>query len=219
MIYVSVDIETTGTDRKNDQILEFAAIIEDTKKQVPFEEIPKFEAILWHDRLVGNPYTLNMNARLIEILAKLPPKNSKAYVDYINKHNIVHPSNLGSCFANFLRQHLGYASPDEESELPPITIIVAGKNFDSFDKQFLLNIPNFSNFVEFNRRSINVAELFIDFLNDMQPPSLDECLRRAGFEKDKVSHKALYDAWDVIKILRTQYHRSYKDQMNTLNVK
>lgn len=211
MIYVSVDIETTGTDRQNDQILEFGAIIEDSKKQLSFEEIPKFEAIILHDRLSGNPYALNMNARLIEILAKIPPKSSKAYVDYVNKHNIINPGHLGYAFAKFLRHHLNMREIYEEEDIIPVTVIASGKNFDSFDKQFLLNLSNFSKFVQFNRRSINVAEFFIDFQKDMQPPSLDECLRRAGFKNDIVNHKALDDAWDVIKVLRTQYHRSFND--------
>lgn len=219
MIYISIDIETTGTDRENDQVLEFAAIIEDTTKQLPFDEIPKFETILKHDRLSGNAFALNMNARLIEILAKIPPKYTQAYLVYMADYNIIRPQDLGFKFTNFLIEELGYEESIQNGQIKPIKVLAAGKNFDSFDKQFLQNIPEFSTFVEFNRRSINPAEYFIEYFKDTQPPSLDVCLQRAGFEKDKVSHKALDDAWDVIKVLRTQYHRSYKDQVVALDVK
>ena len=36
MRYVSIDIETTGLDRQNDQVLEVGAVIEDTDKQLDF---------------------------------------------------------------------------------------------------------------------------------------------------------------------------------------
>lgn len=203
MIYVSIDIETTGLDRDNDQVLEFGAIIEDANNPLPFEELPKYSAILQPDRISGSAYALNMNKRIIEILAQIPKNNEQGYLD---KHNILQPEYLGNSFANFLYNHF---FPDDSYEhyydRIPLEIVVAGKNFDSFDKQFLLNIPNFSSWIKFHHRSINVAEYFIDFKIDTEPPSLTTCLKRAGFEDDVVSHTAIEDAWQVIKLLRTKY--------------
>ena len=42
MKYISIDIETTGLDPENCQILSIGAVIEDTLNQLPFEELPTF---------------------------------------------------------------------------------------------------------------------------------------------------------------------------------
>jgi inhibitor of KinA sporulation pathway (predicted exonuclease) len=40
---------------------------------------------------------------------------------------------------------------------------------------------------------------------DESLPSLEECKKRAGFEVATVSHDALDDALDVVRLLRQQY--------------
>jgi hypothetical protein len=40
--------------------------------------------------------------------------------------------------------------------------------------------------------------------NDDVVPSLDSCKKRASIEGE-VTHNALEDAWDVVKLLRTKY--------------
>ena len=55
MLYVSIDIETSGLNPKKDQILSFAAIIEDTSKALSFEDCPKFYATVIHRRIKGSP--------------------------------------------------------------------------------------------------------------------------------------------------------------------
>jgi inhibitor of KinA sporulation pathway (predicted exonuclease) len=44
----------------------------------------------------------------------------------------------------------------------------------------------------------------MDFKLDKVPPSLDTCLERAGIQS-VVTHKALDDARDVIRVLRKKY--------------
>ena len=64
MVYISVDIETTGLDPERNQILSIGAIIEDTTKKLSFEEIPKFNAIVLHHELTGSPRAITMNKEL-----------------------------------------------------------------------------------------------------------------------------------------------------------
>src|SRR5690349_12095405 len=67
MKYVSIDLETTGLDPENCVILELAAIIEDTKTQLPREQCPIFHRYVDHgNRLAGEPYALVMNAALMK---------------------------------------------------------------------------------------------------------------------------------------------------------
>lgn len=197
MIYVSIDIETTGLDRENDQVLEVGAIIEDTDKQLDFKEIPKYKAIINHDRISGSNYAINLNARIFEILANIPRINK---MDYMIEHNIINPEDLGLSFFTFLISN-GYTQEPSNGD---VRIITAGKNFSSFDKPFLENIPNFSDYISMGHRSIDPANFFIDFETDTELPSLDTCMKIAGVE-GKVTHNALIDAWDVVRVLRTTY--------------
>ena len=66
MIYISIDIETTGLEKDRYQILSIGAILEDTSKKLPFEKIPKFHAAILHNEITGSPFALNMNKELIE---------------------------------------------------------------------------------------------------------------------------------------------------------
>ena len=65
MIYISCDIETTGLDPLNNEILSVGAIIEDTEKKLPFEEIPKFHCAILHHQITGSLFAINMNRDLI----------------------------------------------------------------------------------------------------------------------------------------------------------
>ena len=69
MIYISIDTETTGLTPETCQLLSLGAIVEDTEKKLPFDQIPKFHcAILRGERdiLQGELFALNMNKDLIE---------------------------------------------------------------------------------------------------------------------------------------------------------
>lgn len=196
--FVSIDIETSGLDSENDQILEIGAVIEDTDKQLDFDEIPKYKAIINHDRITGSVFALNMNARILEILKNIP-YGEDSYGEYNKKHNILTPENFALSFYSFLISN-GYKLNNGQ-----LKIIVAGKNFATFDKPFLEKLHNLKEYISFGHRTIDPANLYIDFENDTDIPSLDICLERAGFP-NKVSHNALLDAWDVVQVLRKKYN-------------
>ena len=61
MVYVSVDIETSGLDHEKHKVLSIGAIIEDTEKKLPYEECPKFNAIVLQNEIVGSPRAITMN--------------------------------------------------------------------------------------------------------------------------------------------------------------
>jgi len=86
----------------------------------------------------------------------------------------------------------------------PSVITAAGKNFGTFDKLFLEQIPQWNQVVKFRSRIIDPSILFVDWKTDEQLPSLNECKERSNVP-GIVTHNALEDAWDVIQILRTKY--------------
>jgi hypothetical protein len=85
-----------------------------------------------------------------------------------------------------------------------ITLNVAGKNFGTFDKLFLQELPWWQKLIRTRQRVLDPAILCVDWVNDTSLPSLTVCKERMNVE-GIVTHNALEDAWDVIEILRKFY--------------
>jgi len=202
MEYISIDIETTGLDRENDQVLEIGAIIENTHDPKPFEELPKFHAIIQHDRYEGSAYAINMNQRIFKIHANFPTYGSMEEIsDYIIKHNLVPVDAVAQDFYFWCMQNLINKPKDTQT---PVKSIVAGKNFVDFDKPFLDRLPEWKKYFAFHRRVLDPSTIYTDFILDTKLPDLNKCLERAGIDS-VVGHDAIGDAWQVIQVLRSKY--------------
>jgi oligoribonuclease len=204
MKYISIDIETTGLDPINCNTLSIGAIIEDTNNPLPYEELPKFHVAILHKELKGSPYAINMNSELIETIVRYQTAQ-----DQDEKNDLVHMTGMqfmkledvAQAFQFFLFKN---KMLDQLHPIKPTTITAAGKNFGTFDKLFLEQIPEWKQYVKFRSRIIDPSILFVDWKNDEQLPSLNECKERANVP-GVVTHNALEDAWDVIQTLRTKY--------------
>lgn len=193
MKYLSLDIETTGLDPQTCQILQIAGIIEDTKKLLPRNECPQFNLFVKHRVYQGEAYALNLNAWILDKISK----NS-----FEPGEILVNPEEVCNHIYFFCRDNGLFENKKDEK------ILVAGKNFSGFDNRFIRRLSRVIN-LEFHHRTLDPATPFTDWDNDLLPPSLEECLIRAGIPKS-VTHKADDDAWDIIQVLRTQYKRSWK---------
>jgi len=200
MKYFSIDLEMTGLDPNNHQILEFAAIYEDTKTKLSREEIPKFERIINHKELVGSPVALNLNARLVKILAGLEDVWGNDKRDYMEDYNIIGLGQLAGDFYQFIYENLAKDAAFKSNKDGSITINVAGKNFGTFDLQFINQIKGFKNKVRISQRILDPAMFYFEH-HDERLPNLLDCKKRAGL-KGKVTHKAIEDAWDVVQLIR-----------------
>ena len=224
MIYISVDVETTGLEKDRYQILSIGAILEDTTKKLGFEEIPKFHAAILHNEITGSPFAINMNSKIIEAVAQY--QNAE---DQDEKNDIVHMTGMqfyqedqvvegfyrwlfDNGLADFdpllagqmVKIENGKSYPALTSKMKPVTINVAGKNFASFDKHFLERLPRWKQVIRVRQRIIDPSVIFTSWNEDKSMPSLYECKQRAKIQ-GIVTHDALEDAWDVIQLLRTQY--------------
>jgi hypothetical protein len=94
--------------------------------------------------------------------------------------------------------------PIIDGKSKPITLNVAGKNFGTFDKLFLQELPWWQKLIRTRQRVLDPAILMVDWNNDKSLPNLTTCKERAGIE-GVVTHDALEDAWDVIEVLRKFY--------------
>lgn len=231
MKYLSIDIETTGIDSENCEILSIGAILEDTENILPFEEIPKFHCAINRRTIKGEMFATNMNRDLIQKIV-----HYQSASDQDEKNDLVHMTGMQFIpeeevvqeFYWWLYKHDAFQYDIEKmmnepkfdhplhgkvpmltSKMKKATITVAGKNFASFDKLFIEKLPRWKQAISIRSRVIDPAIFYTDWSIDNAPPSLAKCKERAGI-KGIVTHDALEDAWDVIELMRNVYSLTIK---------
>jgi hypothetical protein len=218
MIYVSIDIETSGLDHAKHSVLSIGAIIEDTEKKLPFLECPRFNAIVLQHEIVGSPRAITMNKEIISMIGDYLEggDETKRNFDTHSDYNFYFEDEVVKEFYSFLWRN-GFSTLDSPSvhvngkltpvidgKTKPITLNIAGKNFGTFDKLFLQELPWWQKLIRTRQRVLDPAILCVDWKNDTSLPSLTKCKEKLGIE-GIVTHNALDDAWDVIEILRKFY--------------
>jgi|SRR6185437_1654690 len=190
MRYCSIDIETTGLDYSYCQMIEFGVVLDELPAKKSIEELPTFHCYILRDKYIGEPYALSMHAEIFRRIAERTP----GYNYYDRETGYYY-------LKEFLFEHK-YIGPTN-------SITVAGKNFHSFDFRFLEN-DGWAVDRIFGRRSLDPAQLYLDLNNDDKLPNLQECLNRIGIKKT-VSHTAIEDALDVVRLMRDYYAPKYKE--------
>lgn len=214
MLYTSIDIETSGLDPEKNCILSIGAIIEDTEKKLPYEECPKFNAIILQNEIVGSPRALTMNKEIIAMIGEYleGTDETRHLMNTHTDYSFYEKDDVVKKFYEFLWVN-GYGDtvPNQllvtsriDSKSKPITLNVAGKNFGTFDKLFLQELPWWQKLIRTRQRVLDPSILMVDWVNDKSLPNLTQCKERAGVD-GIVTHNALEDAWDVIEVLRKFY--------------
>jgi len=198
MIFVSLDLETTGLDPKTDQILMVGAVIEDTDHpEVPVEDLPHFVCYVRHDRYEGGAFALSLNNWILSILAGRAENynNVPIYRQWWTSDRETGKDWVSQFFA-FLNEHF-----DKDQK-----IVLAGKNVASFDYQFLPSGLQ----KRFLHRFIDPGSVFINWYVD-RPLSLDDLKTELDIDGE-VAHDALEDARDVVRVLRKSYGKTFKER-------
>jgi len=177
MPYVSVDIETTGLDPDRCQILEIGAVWEDWQR--PLKELPTYRRLVVHDEYYGSAFALAMN---VNLLKELSGERQPWFLD---------ENQVAEDMAEWLKS-CGW---DGKTGLMP-----AGKNFASFDRQFLKRLPRFEQLVRLHHRTLDPAILYWQ-PDDEKLPDSKTCYERAGID-GKVAHTAVEDALAVVRLIR-----------------
>lgn len=223
MKYVSIDLETTGLDTENCQVLTIGAVIEDTNNIKPMDELPSFHAAILHRRIDGEPFAINMNRDIIESIVYYQTAEddserhdlermkgmrflqedevAKEFYYWLAENDFV---NLSEPNGGYVTMRSGKMVPAVTNKTQPIHITAAGKNFATFDLKFLLRLPRWKQLIRVRGRVMDPSVLFTDWKNDESLPGLSLCKERAGLPKE-VTHDAVDDAKDVIALFRKSY--------------
>jgi hypothetical protein len=199
-------------------VLSIGAIIEDTNKKLPYEELPKFNAIVLQNNIQGSPRAITMNKEIISLMGEYLEGTDevRGILNSNSGYNFYEEDDIVKEFYKFLwsngystlyspSTHInGKLTPIIDGKTKPITLNVAGKNFGTFDKLFLQELPWWQKLIKTRQRVLDPAILCVDWSNDTSLPSLTTCKERMNVE-GIVTHNALEDAWDVIEILRKFY--------------
>jgi len=189
MRYVSLDLETSGPHPQRHQVLELAAVIEDSRRPLPLAELPAFRRVVRHPEYVGTAGALALNARLLVELADKTPNPE-----------LCTPDELLPQLREFLVLH-GFR-PDRNG---CVAVTMAGKNVASYDLGFLKELPGYGTLVRAEPAMLDPAAFYLNWRKDSRLPTMSTCKARARFDDREVAHEALADALDVVRLLRPFY--------------
>lgn len=185
MKYVSIDIETTGLDPFQSQILEIGAVI-DLSSDVSTDKLPTFHCYIVHDIIFGQAYALSMHPTILRRIATQE-----------DGYTYLRAEEVAPAFDRFLAENYYEKKADGAIDK---RVNAAGKNFAGFDLQFLKQLPEWDDFIQIRHRVIDPAMLYWE-PGDTRLPDTKECKKRAGLDGD-VAHTALEDAFDVVALIR-----------------
>lgn len=192
MRYVSIDLETLGLNYQTCDMIEFGAVVDDLKVQAPLEELPRFHCYIEKENYRGEPYAMAMHSKILKRIAT----KEKGW-KYVSDRD------LGRKFLFFLGD-VGFKIGD--------VLTIAGKNYGTFDRDFLKEVPGFFQTINasgrFHHRVFDIGPLFFDSLIDSEIPNLKTCMERAGVEGE-VKHTAVEDCLDVIRCIRSKCPKSH----------
>ncbi|HEX8330226.1 MAG TPA: hypothetical protein VF629_22035 [Hymenobacter sp.] len=189
MRYVSLDLETSGPNPRRHQVLELAAVVEDSRRPLPLAELPAFRRVVRHPEYVGTAGALALNARLLAELAQKAPNPE-----------LCAPDELLPQLRVFLEAQ-GFRPNDKGC----VAVTMAGKNIASYDLGFLQELPGWGSLVRADPAMLDPAAFYLNWRKDSRLPSMSICKARARFADREVAHEALADALDVVRLLRPFY--------------
>ena len=212
MKYVSIDLETTqaigpgNPPAGPEKILQISMVVEDTNNLVPVENLPSFTCFCRPGKIVGTPYAIAMNSKILEYISgytkETPPH--PVLSRYYGQYSFSAPDGFvmrgegweDACL-DFLKMHFPATFEEDAKSGYRVGINVAGKRFDVFDRRFL---PN-SIVEKLQTQAIDPGLMMLNPKEDSFIPPTNVCLQRAGIDK-QTTHDAYQDAMDVISMIR-----------------
>lgn len=238
MISVALDIETTGVDPETSQILEIGFVVFDTCNSLtPFDALPKGKVRIQHQTIHGNIFAINMNKDIIADINR--SLRDKDFVEQQKELGIIYIGPdffVSNTLVGFILEKAKLAGYEISNNEHQIVFTAAGKNFSSFDLEFLKRLPHWDLHFKINRRSLDPTLEYFNPITDEIPPDLNTCVERmkdsirsliiktassgdiqTSNELEALSkvilyehserHDSLCDCWDVIRTLRFKWEK------------
>lgn len=205
--YISIDIETTGLDPdNNNMILEVGAVIDDWESDI--EDLPTFRCFVDNGPVLkGNAYALSMHPHVLRYIATRGEEAGEEVREELSVEgnpipvNIIEVDQVAGHFLEWLLYNK--INPYERH------LTVAGKNFAGFDRPFLEKLNCWKSWVKTQHRVIDPGNLYWDPKVDSKGlPDLRTCMERAGISGE-VPHNAVDDAVIVVKLVRHWYGNAF----------
>lgn len=202
MKYISIDLETTGSNDDVHQVIEIGAVVDDLEEQKPIDELPEFHTYVGHDTYNVSEYCLGMHSDT-GIFEKL-----SSYGDG-QSDNIAGIGEAVIGLNTFIRDELELTGWPGESRG---SLNVCCHNFTVFDFRFLRRAMD-DHFGKASREStvwdVNRIRPFDPCQFYMQPdddkvPGTRTAMKRSDMEPS-VAHTAVADAKDMIRMTRRHF--------------
>jgi len=196
MKYISLDIETCGLNKDKHSIIQVGWVIDDLSELKPIEDLRRESFFVYNENICADINTIEWH------------KKNGLWDKWLDCRSLLPLGRIESELVKSITEEFGLDHYLKNK------INFAGKNLAGFDIPFLSNGSiAFKQFFDkkASHRVISPDEYFFDLTKDEVKPSLQECKRRAGFEDTEVTHEALDDALDVVRLIRWKYNRQLED--------
>lgn len=180
--YITTDLETTGLNPDSSLIIEVGAIY-DMDGVTEINKLPQFRSLVKHDKIVGEEYALNLNKLLIEEAQDTGVSIKEAM----------------ESFSDFIKK---CSAGDDR-------ITFSGKNFGSFDKEFLRRVMDIDSVMR--HRIMDIGNMYFAYFGYI--PSLGE-INKLLKGSDFVAHTAVEDCMDCV--VASRFARRLSEGLNNL---
>jgi oligoribonuclease len=189
MKFLALSVITTGPDYSRHDPIEIGMMVEDSTKKLDLGEIPCLRIWVDKESYRGHPIGIVQNTHIFEKICDLREKKSL---------RLVEPDNIFTRMTNFLRPHFA------EFGVIKTPIVLAGWQFNTYDKPFLSKIKGYAVF-PFSDTVLDPAGLYFDFAGQGAAPSIIDAKNMAGIEIVERKNDSLANCWDTIQLLRAKY--------------
>jgi len=217
--FLSIDVESTGLDPINSELLELGIVIFDSAIKFEQKASNSLRVVFCKEQIQGNIFAINMNIDLLNEINKYNSVFKKGEHDgymvvttptlttiYVNVAPVTDSDNFFSFITRTAMSHTCDMIKDflinagVEGKYN-----IAGKNYSNFDKGFICKYDQLEDLIVKNSRHrvLDIGSMYVQ-ADDEVIPNLSECLKRAGLPAE-VPHTAVDDAILVVKAAQYKF--------------
>lgn len=205
MLIYSIDLETTGVDSKLNDILTIGAVISELEdERLTIKSY--FNKVFFKRNLTISSGAYKINKELLDWYYD----NNEKHIALQSNNAITDDELYYLDIAKCLDSELLLRGENINDEFRYDNLLIIGKNYDKFDREFLLSAIDNCNINEIwyaknlnrllNRTSYDIGIACMRIGTDTKTPNTEECLERLKVEySTDIRHHSMYDAYLMTK--------------------